>query len=72
MTKISDLKQGRSPYATKGKTPFRYSDEFYNWQRAVGTHGIAHEATIAADVAFRRRFSVPLYTGPRVEFGSDV
>lgn len=58
--KIEAVK-GKSPYAKKGKTPFRYSEHYERWAKAVGPRGegISTEETFAADRAFRRFFSVP-------------
>lgn len=69
MTNIKDLQKGNSPYSKYNKTPFKYGDEYQDWAEAVAKEGIASERTIAADIKFRERFGVPLYAGPRIEFG---
>ena len=58
--KIEAVK-GKSPYAKKGKTPFRYSEHYDRWSKAVGPAGAGYLSAdaIAADRAFRRYFSVP-------------
>lgn len=57
MTKPRDPK---SPYARKGKRPYQYSEYYQRWNRAVMDHGIMAYETIAADVAFRKAFNVPM------------
>ncbi len=58
--KIEAVK-GKSPYAKKGKVPFRYSEQYDRWARAVGEAGAGYLSAdaIAADRAFRRTFGVP-------------
>jgi hypothetical protein len=50
--------KGKSPYAKHGKAPFQYSDEYRSWADAVARNDT--EATMTADVRFRRRFDVPM------------
>lgn len=59
--------RGKSPYSKRGKTPFRYSEAYERWARAVGLAGIGALSpdAIDADVAFRRTFGVPQFAGPR-------
>jgi hypothetical protein len=52
--------KGKSPYATKGKSPFQYSDAYQQWSSEVARSGIASTATQEADTRFRRLFNVPL------------
>ncbi len=66
--KIEAVK-GKSPYAKKGKTPFKYGEQYERYTRAVGPTGIGRysEEAEAADRSFRRYFHVPAYidkTGP--------
>lgn len=54
--KIESVK-GKSPYATKQKSPFQYSPQYERWSSAVAR---GDELDIAeADAAFRRMFGVP-------------
>jgi hypothetical protein len=50
--------KGKSPYATKQKAPFQYSDEYHNWVGACDRYGHDSEEAQAADMKFRRRFAV--------------
>lgn len=52
--------KGKSPYATKGKSPFQYSDAYQQWNSAVTRSGIASTETQEADARFRRLFNVPM------------
>lgn len=55
--------KGKSGYARHGKAPFRYSDEYHAWNRAVERFGHDSLEAADADAAFRRRFNVPLIAG---------
>lgn len=48
----------KSPYAKYGKTPFRYSDHYYNWRDLV-LKGADPEVIEDADAKHRRAFGVP-------------
>lgn len=52
--------KGKSPYATKGKQAFQYSDAYNQWAAAVNRSGIASTETQEADARFRRLFNVPM------------
>ncbi len=57
MTKPRDPK---SPYARQQKRPYVYSEYYHRWARSVAENGALHHETIAADLAFRRHFGVPM------------
>lgn len=51
--------KGKSPYATKQKKEFLYSDQYADWAAAVEKHGLDSEEAGDADRKFRQRFGVP-------------
>lgn len=59
MKSIFKFGKGRSSYATKGKSPYQYSDAYNQWAAAVNRSGIASTETQEADSRFRRLFNIP-------------
>lgn len=57
--KIESVK-GKSPYAKRDKSPFKYGDLYHKWAKALNDHGPSSEETIEADAAFRKSFGIPL------------
>lgn len=56
-----NTKIARSPYAKYQKGPYRYSENYERWNKAVGLAGagIETEEAHAADAAFRKANFVP-------------
>lgn len=51
-------KTARSPYHKYGKSPYRYSERYHAWRKAVLAHGALSEEALEADDAFRRAYGL--------------